>query len=201
MRILISIFCVLSLLSVGCAIAPTLTAEEYLLTGRTESPRQQVETDIKAIQVQPVNVADFLNGDQMVIEEDGGQIRRTHQHLWAAPLAAQLRRITRIQLASRLPGIHWHEAAMPAEKHRACLLIRVDAFQVTASGYADIRGYWRLSSATGSLLAHDRFDRQRALTHSGYPAMVKALNKSWGEIVADLAREMARARINTGKKP
>ncbi len=190
MRILVSIFLALQVLAAGCAATHAPSAEEFLLTAEKPAPLQEAETSIRAVYIKPVRVADYLKGDRMVIVKEGGQISRTSRHLWAEPLAAQLRRTARIHLAARLPEIHWSESEMPAEQPRADLMIRVDSFQATWSGHAEISGCWQMLSPEGRLLEEKRFHRRCPLRHSGYQAMVKALNQCWNEIIDCLARNI-----------
>ena len=179
----------------GCTSTSVPPVDEYLLSGKAEQCMQKVETDIKCVRLYPVSVADFLTGDRMLVVGENGRVYRARHHLWAESVAAQLGRITRVQLTSRLPDINWYESAAPAERKCLRLLIRVDGFQATLDGYAEIRGNWKLSSAKGVLVAKDRFDQKNPLPKDGYPPMVEALNQGWNLIVNDIARKVAETRI------
>lgn len=194
MRIRLFLFCVIGLFLTGCATASKPGAEEYLLSGKAAEPLPDAGTDMREVRIYPVRVAEFLSGNSMVILGENGQVHRAVRHLWAEPLSGQLTRTLRIRLAERLPEINWQEEAVSAEKDSPVLLVRVDAFQVTGSGWAEIRGYWKLSHPQGDLIARERFDVRRPLPDSGYPAMVRALNRGWNEVVDDLARKMAKIR-------
>ncbi|MFO7818442.1 MAG: PqiC family protein [Thermodesulfobacteriota bacterium] len=189
--LLFSVYIVLFL--TGCSSTSVPPVDEYLLSGKVEQPMRQVETDIKCVRLYPVSVADYLAGDRMLVVGEDGRVYRARHHLWAESVAAQLGRIARTQLASRLPDVDWYESAAPAERKCFRLLIRVDAFQATLDGYAQIRGNWKLFSAKGVLVAKDRFDQKNPLPQSGYPPMVEALNRGWNAIVNDIAEKMATA--------
>jgi len=196
MRIRLFLFCVIGLFLTGCATASKPGAEEYLLSGKAAKPLPETETDMREVRIYPVRVAEFLGGNSMVILGENGQVHRAGRHLWAEPLSGQLTRTLRVRLADRLPGINWQEESVSGEKDSPVLLVRVDAFQVTETGWAEIRGYWKLSHPGGDLIAKKRFHIRRPLPDSGYPAMVRALNRGWNEVVDDLARKMAKIRIS-----
>lgn len=195
MRIRLFLFCVIGLFLTGCATASKPGAEEYLLSGKAAEPLPDTETDMREVRIYPVRVAEFLGGNSMVMLGENGQVHRTGHHLWAEPLSGQLTRTLRVRLADRLPEINWQEEAVSGEKDSPVLLVRVDAFQVTGSGWAEIRGYWKLSHPGGDLIGKKRFHIRRPLPDSGYPAMVRALNRGWSEVVDDLARKMAKIRV------
>lgn len=191
---LLLIVCMLLFLT-SCSSKSVPPADEYLLSGKAGQPIQHAQNDIKCIRLYPVSIANYLTGDQMLLVGKDGRVYRARHHLWAESVDAQLGRVALTQLASLLPDIHWYESAAPAERTCLGLLVRVDAFQATLDGYAEIRGSWKLSAPKGILVAGDGFDRKNPLLEEGYPAMVQALGLGWNLIVNDIAGQIAGTRL------
>lgn len=192
MRVLYFVVC-FSVLLAACSSGPKPILNEYLLSEKYGSAIPDPKSDIESVRICAVDVADYLTGGNMVMAEEDGRIIRAERHLWAESLSDQLGRVTRAQLASMLPDIEWYVDFAPEKNDAASLMIRVDAFNVTASGHAEIRGYWRLFSSGRGLLAGDEFNKSIPLPDSGYSAMVKVLNDGWSGIVDKIAKKTAAA--------
>ncbi|MFP4167936.1 MAG: membrane integrity-associated transporter subunit PqiC [Desulfonatronovibrionaceae bacterium] len=180
-----------------CACSATGSVpKEYLLPGSRPEAVDKTGTDLTAVRIYPVSLPEFLQERRMVIIGESGRIHRARHHQWAEPLADQLGRIVRVQLAAALPEIDWREASTPGERSCPGLLIRVDDFQVKDSGRALISGHWRLFTPKGDTLVKERFRKDLPLPEAGYPAMVRVLSRGWTEVIWDVARDLAETRIN-----
>jgi uncharacterized lipoprotein YmbA len=72
------------------------------------------------------------------------------------------------------------------------LRFEVDRFQGRHDGLAIAGGQWQLHHGDGRLLAMDGFLAETELDADGYPALVRALGRSWDEVADAIAQAVQR---------
>ncbi len=117
--------------------------------------------------VAPVQVASYLNGRGLVLQQSDVELNMARQHLWAEPLDQQVQRQLRELLAAALP----YTAALSMQPDTIVVSVQLDRFHGTADGYAVLSGRYQLNTQTGS----EPFTIRVPLAADGYPALVTAL--------------------------
>ncbi|KKO47301.1 hypothetical protein WG68_01275 [Arsukibacterium ikkense] len=133
------------------------------------------------LQLQPVKVANYLNGAGLVMQRSEVELVVASRNLWADALDQQLYRLLAEQIRARLPGIPVATATDPAAIR---LHLTIDRFHAQANGNAVISGFYSLDAPKGRIT--QSFSYQRPLDADGYPALVRALSHSWQQLVSDL---------------
>ncbi|MDI5933375.1 membrane integrity-associated transporter subunit PqiC [Halomonas kalidii] len=178
----------------GCASAGS-SATRYLLpegnmgTTAASAPAEHL------LLVRPPRLAHYLDVDGIVLQLDDITLNEAREHQWAEALGRQLERGLRARLASRLTDTRVllddrNEGGATA----ITLRLEVDRFQGRHDGLAVAGGQWQLRGADGRLLAMDGFLVETELDADGYPALVRALGRSWDEVADRIAEAVRRQR-------
>jgi len=190
---------VLSLITsvlVGCA-SPAPPSYEYLLVDSSSDKVSAIATAPMQIQMMPVEVANYLSGNEIVLVSKTGAVHRSQSHLWAEPLAPQLTRLTQQRLEKSLKNIAWYARQRLPSYAIAQLNIEVDRFYADLQGGVNITGRWQLRSAEGEILKTQVFDVTDYLRSDGYSALTQTLANNWiNQIVEPMAKQIAEA-LNT----
>lgn len=133
------------------------------------------------LQLQPIKVANYLNGAGLVMQRSEVELVVASRHLWADALDQQLYRLLAEQIRARLPGM---ELAMASDAATVRIQLTIDRFHAQADGVAIISGYYSLES--GKDRTTQAFSYQQPLAADGYPALVSALSQGWQQLVSDL---------------
>mgnify|MGYP000052992849 CR=1 FL=1 len=139
----------------------------------------------KSFYVAPVEVATYLNGRGLVLQLSEIELSMARQHLWAEPLAQQVQRQLREQLASQL----LYKARLSAIAADVVVYVQLDRFHGTHDGQAVISGRYQLSSHAAS----EAFSLQVPLEEDGYPALVKALNQGLEQLSSKISQQISKA--------
>ncbi|TDO13959.1 MULTISPECIES: PqiC family protein [Halomonas] len=158
-------------------------------------------TDVAGVQaahrllVEQPRLARFLEVDGLVLQLDDITLNEANHHRWAEPLVLQLERGLRARLAARLPDTRVMQADTNRHQQGApTLRLTVDAFHGRFDGRAVAAGQWQLRGAEGELLAMSPFAVEVELTQDGYPALVRALGRSWDQVAEQIATDIKRLR-------
>ncbi|WP_458524651.1 PqiC family protein [Onishia taeanensis] len=154
-----------------------------------------------ALLVRPLALASFLEQPGIVLQLDDITLNPARDHLWAEELGPMLERGLRRRLAHRLSDTRVLAEANPAAPPRAMTLrLELERFQGRYDGKAIAAGQWQLRDADGTLLTLDTFTVDTPLETDGYPALVRALGRSWDDL-ADRLAERIRALRRPGTGP
>ncbi|MGS2743374.1 PqiC family protein [Halomonas sp. LS-001] len=151
-------------------------------TGAPASPQTQIKVNLPRL-------AHYLDVDGIVFQLDDIEMREAREHQWADTLASQLEKNLRGGLAQALPTIRFSRADGPSDEILS-LHLDVDEFQGRYDGYAVASGQWQLRDRNRKLVHLDSFHARTALSNDGYPALVRALGKSWSDVAQDIARTL-----------
>lgn len=134
----------------------------------------------------PIQLADYLDTDRIILQIDDITLQPTRDHLWADSLSQELRRSLRARLTARLPATNLldPQAGLPASTPQ--LRIRIDQFQGHLNGYAILSGQWQLAASASS----HPFRFTTPLTENGYPALVRALGHNLDVLVDEIAPQI-----------
>lgn len=149
-----------------------------------ESPKAELSIDT-------VRLAHYLDVEGIVMQLDDIEMREAREHQWAEGLNRQLARNLRDDLADALKSVQVVNGNA-GSGDALTLRLDVDAFHGRYDGYAIASGQWQLRDAQNKLLHLDRFQTRTALEDDGYPALVRALSKSWANVASDIASTLTQ---------
>lgn len=149
-----------------------------------ESPKAELSIDT-------VRLAHYLDVEGIVMQLDDIEMREAREHQWAEGLNRQLARNLRDDLAVLLKEVQVVQSSTGSDD-ALTLRLDVDEFHGRYDGYAVASGQWQLRDAQNKLLHLDRFQERAALENDGYPALVRALSKSWKNVADDIASTLTQ---------
>jgi uncharacterized protein len=181
------------LLLVSCAGSP-VSGTHYLLPADSSSsaPSAGVEPS-RVLVVRPLQIADFLNDEGIVLQLDDITLNQATGNRWAEQPALMLQRGLRQRLANRLPDVEVLDATTRAGGDLQ-LLVELNSFQGTHNGDAIAAGQWQLRDESGQVVMQRNFQAVTRLDSDGYPALVRALGRSWDQVASDIAAGIASSR-------
>ena len=183
MKLLLTMLIVIGL--VACSGPPPVS---YYQLSTSQSPRANPAERLQpeySLHLQPVMVANYLNGAGLVMQRSDVELVIASRHLWADALDQQMYRLLAEQLQARLPVVQLTPVSNAADMR---LQLIIDRFHAQDNGVAVISGYYTLLS--GDNRATRSFSYQQPLTADGYPAMVSALSAGWQQLVDDLMLDL-----------
>ena len=165
----------------GCA-SQTIPPTYYLLRSDQNLPSSALSTS-KQYSLGTVEIAAYLDQPGLVMATGNGEMRPASQNLWAEPIYDGVRNYLATEIA-QANG----EELLPTKltKNTTVINIKIDQLHGTPDGKAQIVAYWSLA-LDGQVVALNRFSDSRALTTSGYAALVDAEKA----LLADLAKQIA----------
>ncbi|MCK2183301.1 PqiC family protein [Halomonas getboli] len=175
----------------GCALdgAP---ATRYALPDVDASAGSEAAAEHSLV-LRPLRLAPLLDTQGIVVQLDDITLREASGHRWAEPLGRQLERGLRERLAAALPDTRVlldGEAGGADEPLQ--LRVNVERFQGQPDGRAVAAGRWQLLDADQVLLDAAGFRVATPLAEDGYPALVRALGRSWDGVAERIAAAVAR---------
>ncbi|MDZ7852738.1 MAG: ABC-type transport auxiliary lipoprotein family protein [Halomonas sp.] len=178
----------------GCA-SSSPPADRYTLpAGDLASGTAGIDAE-HLLLIRPPQLARFLDVEGIVYQLDDITLIEAREHRWADPLGDQLGRGLRDRLAARLADTRVDLAGSDRRDPAAYRLhVEIDRFQGRADGLALAAGRWQLRDGDGELLALEDFSVAHELEADGYPALIRALGRSWDRVASEIAAEIKRLR-------
>ncbi|MDG2048222.1 MAG: ABC-type transport auxiliary lipoprotein family protein [Halioglobus sp.] len=178
------ILLLIALLS-GCA-SQAIEPSYYLLRSNQDLPSSKLSPSVE-FALGTIEIAPYLNQLGLMIDIADNQVRPAVNHLWAEPIYDGIRTLLTTDIAAANG-----EQLMPARLSTDATVvnIRIDKLDGTLDGTAQILAYWWLVRG-GEIVNLNRFSTSRALTASGYSALVEAERG----LLEELARKIAASLI------
>ncbi|WP_372611831.1 membrane integrity-associated transporter subunit PqiC [Halomonas sp.] len=176
----------------GCASSGP-PPQRYTLPGSSSTMTGAGADAARLLIIRSPRMARYLDVDGIVYQLDDITLTAAREHQWAEPLGRQLERGLRARLTTRLPNtrVMIDDGRLGDEKALG-LRFEVDRFQGRHDGLAIAGGQWQLHHVDGRLLAMDGFLAETELDADGYPALVRALGRSWDEVADAIAQAVQR---------
>jgi len=187
MRIFTITLLVSSLL-VGCQQSPR---KQYYLLNATDNTNQTAAIT-RTIGLGPIEVADYLQHLQLVVNRDANSLQLTENAYWGEPLEKGITRVLAINLMNHqanrsIETFPWRSDTTPA----LSLRLTVHDLQLI-NNEAVINASWKLiNNQTKSVLSQQHFVRKKS---SGKSATQIAT--AYSELLAELATEMDKALVS-----
>lgn len=183
MRILI----VFAMLSGLVACSNTVSVDYYQLTS-TEL-EHSAKPAAKAIFLQPVQVANYLNSKSIIMQMSPVQLVLARQHLWAEPIGQQIQRKLANSLEAQSSD---YKIALQPNSTAVRLTVSVEQFHGTEQGYALFKGRYILQDS-GAEQQSFNFNYQVPLQADGYPALVFSLSQAVEQLATDILQQLPAA--------
>lgn len=169
----------------GCSSSVTETRYYQLPVIQNTAPVQgQMVIEGKLV-VEPVQVANYLNGNGVVLQSSDVELTVARQHLWIDALDQQLQRQLLNQLASLLPQ---YQVSSLYQTDGRRLQVQVERFHGLANGKAVLSG--RYNIVTGAEQQQYPFYQEIVLADDGYAALVDALGQGWQQVIKQIAEHL-----------
>ncbi|WP_346798413.1 ABC-type transport auxiliary lipoprotein family protein [Halomonas sp. Bachu 37] len=179
--------CIGVLLLSGCASSVT-PPDRYLLPVNQDG--QVTTTAQHRLLLRQPRLANYLEVDGIIMQLDDITLNEAREHLWAEGLGRQLEQRMRTSLGRLLPETQVLRDTASSDGLR--LQLEVDTFQGRYDGYAVVAGQWQLLDAEGRTQNLESFHVETVLEEDGYPALVRALGRSWEQVASELALAICR---------
>jgi hypothetical protein len=189
-RLVVLLACVL--LMTGCARTPPVIY--YQLSAVDSGPAAAGASPIgeATIGLGPVLLPEFLDRPHIVIREGANRLQLTEGHRWAEPLAGNIARVLRENLAARLATeriVHYPWSKGAAIDYQ----IVVEMIRFEGEGYkeAHLAAVWSIQGRKGEiLLPQRRADYHVTATQSDCEGLVQALSQSLALLCREIAEQV-----------
>lgn len=144
------------------------------------------------IGVGPVDLAEYIDRPNLVVEESPRHFQAASHHRWAGDLESQIATTTASNLGRRLNtgNVHtypWHGH----HQTRYQVTLNIRQFHSSADGYAVIETGWRVYSLPDhQLLTSRTFTDREALAKDGYPALIEAQSTLLSRLADEIAKTL-----------
>lgn len=184
---------------VSCAASPQAPATRYVLPPDAGGVQRANEgAPAGTLVLQNLRLAGYLDTAGIVLQLDDITLNEAGNHLWAEDLELLLQRGLRGRLANRLP--EFRVLAGGDAGGGLQLRVEVDGFHGHFSGVAVASGQWQLRRGNGELLVQESFREETRLESDGYPALVRALGRSWDRAAERIAEGVQDAAAAAPRK-
>jgi|AntAceMinimDraft_5_1070358.scaffolds.fasta_scaffold00015_38 uncharacterized lipoprotein YmbA len=175
----------------GCA-SQTLPPTYYLMRSSQDLQSSALSTS-KHFSLGSVNIAAYLDQPGLVMEIAPGEMRPASQNLWAEPIYDGVRNFLSTEIAHARG-----QELLPSKltSNTTAVNIRIDQLHGTVDGRALIVAYWWLVRGDEVIMLN-RFSESRALTTSGYAALVDAEKNLLSELAQRIATSLAGSGPST----
>lgn len=182
----IMLMLLLPLLLSACA-SSSPSASRYVLPGAELSSAPSEPEGV--VEVTTPRLPHYLDVEGIIMQTDDITLQEANGHQWAEAIGRQLERGLRARLSAALPS--WRVVRDASGDEQAITLrLEVDQFQGRHDGLAIASGQWQLLNTQGDVLAMETFNAETSLAEDGYPALVRALGKSWDRVGEQIARAL-----------
>lgn len=172
----------------GCAGKAPESNQVYLLL---ETQQPQIASQSAPLLVVEVELAPYLDVNGIVYRTSDTSIVEAKQNQWAMSLADMVEDSTIDTLRANQTK-YWPVNLEPslnlADSPR--LLIKLDKFNGSFQGNAEISGEWLLIDKHGDIAEGAPFSYKAVLTEEGYPSLVEALSLALEQSVATISRAL-----------
>lgn len=170
----------------ACSSSPRFTY--YQLPTTAGGQVSETFSNVNALWVKPVSVADFLAGNSVIYQISDVRYMMAAQHLWGSPLDQQLQQTLISNLNATLP--RWMVSASPLGEHYDTLNVNINGFHGRYDGSVIISGEWVLQHHN-QLIKRSFFITLKQ-NQDGYDALIKTLAKGWQQEAQCIADHLLR---------
>jgi hypothetical protein len=182
--------CAMLILCLTACTKPLMQSQVYFLPAPQAQTVAIPQSGAKLLQIKPVQLADFLDKQGLVLQLDDITLNQAKNHLWAEDLRQQINRGLRERLNQQQPDFWAVGPSTPADFR---LFIEIDAFHGRYDGVAITSGEWQLKNTKGDVLKLASFRYETKLNERGYPALVRALGQNLDKLGSELNQSLSES--------
>lgn len=186
---LIYIICTGLLLLTGCFGGMSPTSSFFILSFDSSLP---IISPMKtSVGVWPVQVPDFLDRPQIVLNKTTTQLNISEINRWSEPVALITQRALIENLQHQLPNSYVQTKGY--DNNRFKYLVRVEIINMSGilGQTADLSVWWILENNAGQEITRVRFEESTTCGKT-YADYVQSQNKLWGKLSEQIAIRLAK---------
>ena len=173
----------------GCSKAAIENQHYFLQTVDGQAEPVATSDAAKLLQINDVQLADFLDEDGLVLQLDDITLNQAKNHLWAEDLSRQINRGLRARLSQKQQKF---TIVGPRTAADLQLSVEIHAFHGRYDGLALTSGQWQLQNGRGQIQHVNRFALETKLSEPGYPALVRALSQNLDKLAVLIAEDLTQ---------
>jgi uncharacterized lipoprotein YmbA len=176
----------LSLL-MGCAAEVVPTTSYYLLNNSQSTPPAKVQKD-KVVILKVLELPEYLNQAQMVMQMADHQLHYAHFHMWAEPLKDGLIKA----LVADLNAAERTVQFLPDRRKNRLddnnqLYVQIDFFHTSSESKVTLAGHYWYEGKGIETAAPQPFHIEQHLQQDGYPHSVSQMRALVGRLAGEIA--------------
>ena len=167
----------------GCASHPS---HFYILSSAAQMTPQEFN---HTILIAPVSIPSIADRSQLVTRADENQVKIDDLNLWAAPLKAEIARVTAENLTMSLtharvitPGI------LPEGEAYYRIRINLTRFEAVFGEKAVLDALWNIQHSERGTICSGKTTMEETITDADYGALVSAYNRLLARLSEDIAQ-------------
>ncbi len=178
------------LLLSGCFGGVSKPSAFYMLSSEKGIlPVSQVKTTIG---VWPVDVPEFLDKPQIVLNETDTQMHVSETNRWSEPLSLVTQRVLIEDLQQLLPNAYVQTKGYDDNAFKRLIEVEVNSMTGRLSQEAGLSVWWIVKNSAGSVIVRKRFDKTLPLTSNSYADYVKVQSQLWRDLAREIATQIVR---------
>jgi len=189
----LSVLIISAMLLSACGTTPEV--RYYLISARMGTAEPGALPAGKVVGLGPVTLPEYLDRPQMVTRTSASRLQYHDEHRWAEPLAENIRRVLREDLADLLDVDQ--VLAYPWPRSRVVnhqVTLDITRFDADSTGTVSLEGHWSLVKEGGSTSSPGRHFTFSVPAEGASPeAVADAHGEALARLAADIARELLQA--------
>ncbi len=179
-----------TLLLSGCFSGVSKPATFYMLSAQPIlSTVSQVKTSVGVV---PVEVPEFLDKPQIVLNETDTLMTISETNRWSEPLAQVTQRVLVEDLQRLLPNVYVQTKGYDDNKFNRLVQVEINTMTGNLDKEAMLSVWWTLKNGSGAVMTRKRFDKTIALKNDSYGDYVRAQSILWSDLAHEIAIQIAK---------
>ncbi|OLQ87441.1 hypothetical protein BIY22_21300 [Vibrio panuliri] len=172
----------------GCAGQSATSHQSYLLPDVNQT---NLVTSSAPLLVVEVELAPYLDVNGIVYRTSSTEVVEAKQNTWAMDAGDMVQRQV-IAMLRTMQSQYWPVDPNPSLKlaDQPKLLIKLDKFNGSVAGNAEVSGEWLLLSQSGEIIKGEGYNHTVALEQDGYAALVTALSQALSLTISDVSKQI-----------
>lgn len=185
---LITISMLIALVSACSSIKPTVNFYQL-----SQAPQAQgVDLSLPKLLIEQVELVDYLQRSNLLLQRNSGQIYVTKYHVWAESLDKAIAR-TMINFLNRSQKNFRTQSRFDQPCQQACFRLKllVEQFYPTENSLVVFAGKYQLLQGNKLIAQHD-FNLQQSLAADGYDVAVASLHELTVKLASQIQQQLTQ---------
>ncbi len=177
------------ILLTGCFGGVSHPASFYMLAPDTTLPA--VGHTKTSIGVLPVEVPDFLDKPQIVLNETDTELNISESNRWSEPISFVTQRVLVEDLQRLLPNAYVQTKGYDDNRFNRFIKVDISTMTGRLGGDATLSVWWTITNTSGQVITRNRFDKTIKVGQT-YADYVQSQSILWGELSRVIASRMTK---------